>query len=287
MQLNLTKPLVVFDLETTGLDLVKDRVIQISYIKVNTDGTEKRANIFVNPGKSIPAEITELTGITNEDVKNQPLFKELAAGLAEEFKGCDFAGFNSNHFDIPMLAEEFLRAGIDFDFSKSRLIDAQTIFHKMERRNLAAAYKFYCGRKMEEDFEAHRADQDTEATYRVLKAELDMYAPGRQEEPERQLNNDMDELAEFSKTNNNVDFAGRVVWKEMKDAFGNILMDKDGKPRMQETFNFGKYKGWNVAEVLNRDPGYFSWMLSSDFTYNTKQVLTRIRLREFANRKQQ
>ncbi len=287
MQLNLTKPLVVFDLETTGLDLVKDRVIQISYIKVNTDGTEKRANIFVNPGKSIPAEITELTGITNEDVKNQPLFKELAAGLAEEFKGCDFAGFNSNHFDIPMLAEEFLRAGIDFDFSKSRLIDAQTIFHKMERRNLAAAYKFYCGRKMEEDFEAHRADQDTEATYRVLKAELDMYAPGRQEEPERQLNNDMDELAEFSKTNNNVDFAGRVVWKEMKDASGNILMDKDGKPRMQETFNFGKYKGWNVTEVLNRDPGYFSWMLSSDFTYNTKQVLTRIRLREFANRKQQ
>lgn len=287
MQLNLTKPLVVFDLETTGLDLVKDRVIQISYIKVNTDGTEKRANIFVNPGKSIPAEITELTGITNEDVKNQPLFKELAAGLAEEFKGCDFAGFNSNHFDIPMLAEEFLRAGIDFDFSKSRLIDAQTIFHKMERRNLAAAYKFYCGRKMEEDFEAHRADQDTEATYRVLKAELDMYAPGRQEEPERQLNNDMDELAEFSKTNNNVDFAGRVVWKEMKDASGNILIDKDGKPRMQETFNFGKYKGWNVAEVLNRDPGYFSWMLSSDFTYNTKQVLTRIRLREFANRKQQ
>lgn len=287
MQLNLTKPLVVFDLETTGLDLVKDRVIQISYIKVNTDGTEKRANIFVNPGKSIPAEITELTGITNEDVKNQPQFKELAAGLAEEFKGCDFAGFNSNHFDIPMLAEEFLRAGIDFDFSKSRLIDVQTIFHKMERRNLAAAYKFYCGRKMEEDFEAHRADQDTEATYRVLKAELDMYAPGRQEGPERQLNNDMDELAEFSKTNNNVDFAGRVVWKEMKDASGNILMDKDGKPRMQETFNFGKYKGWNVAEVLNRDPGYFSWMLSSDFTYNTKQVLTRIRLREFANRKQQ
>lgn len=287
MQLNLTKPLVVFDLETTGLDLVKDRVIQISYIKVNTDGTEKRANIFVNPGKSVPPEITELTGITNDDVKNQPQFKELAAGLAEEFKGCDFAGFNSNHFDIPMLAEEFLRAGIDFDFSKSRLIDAQTIFHKMERRNLAAAYKFYCGRKMEEDFEAHRADQDTEATYRVLKAELDMYAPGRQEEQERQLNNDMDELAEFSKTNNNVDFAGRVVWKEMKDASGNILMDKNGKPRMQETFNFGKYKGWNVAEVLNRDPGYFSWMLSSDFTYNTKQVLTRIRLREFANRKQQ
>ena len=285
MKLNLTKPLIVFDLETTGLDLVKDRVIQISYIKANPDGTEKRQNLFVNPGKPIPQEITELTGISNDDVKGQPTFKELAAGLAEEFKGCDFAGFNSNHFDIPMLAEEFLRAGIDFDFSRCRLIDVQTIFHKMERRNLAAAYKFYCGRKMEDDFEAHRADQDTEATYRVLQAELDMYAPGKQEEPERQLNNDMDELAEFSKTNNNVDFAGRIVWKEMKDAAGNVLTDKVGKPRLQEAFNFGKYKGWSVAEVLNRDPGYFSWMLSNDFTYNTKQVLTRIRLKEYTNRK--
>jgi len=285
MQLNLKKPLIVFDLETTGLDLVKDRVIQISYIKVCPDGTEKRANFFINPGRAIPQEITELTGITNEDVKGQPTFKKLADGLAEEFGGCDFAGFNSNHFDIPMLAEEFLRAGIDFDFSKSRLIDVQTIFHKMERRNLAAAYKFYCGRKMEEDFEAHRADQDTEATYRVLQAELDMYAPGKQEEPERQLNNDMDELAEFSKTNNNVDFAGRIVWKEMKNSSGKVITDKEGKPRMQEIFNFGKYKGWSVAEVLHRDPGYFSWMLSSDFTYNTKQVLTRIRLREFASKK--
>ena len=285
MKLNLTKPLIVFDLETTGLDLVKDRVIQISYIKANPDGTEKRQNLFVNPGKPIPQEITELTGISNDDVKGQPTFKELAAGLAEEFKGCDFAGFNSNHFDIPMLAEEFLRAGIDFDFSRCRLIDVQTIFHKMERRNLAAAYKFYCGRKMEDDFEAHRADQDTEATYRVLQAELDMYAPGKQEEPERQLNNDKDELAEYSKTNNNDDIAGRIVWKEKKDAAGNVLTDKDGKPRLQEAFNFGKYKGWSVAEVLNRDPGYFSWMLSNDFTYNTKQVLTRIRLKEYTNRK--
>ena len=166
-----------------------------------------------------------------------------------------------------MLAEEFLRAGIDFDFSRCRLIDAMTIFKKMERRNLAAAYKFYCGRKMEEDFQAHRADQDTEATLRVLMGELDMYAPGKQEEPERQLNNDMNELAEFSKTNDNVDFAGRIIMK-------------DGK----EIFNFGKYKGWAVADVLNRDPGYYSWMLSSDFTYNTKQVLTRIRLREFNNK---
>lgn len=284
MKLNLTKPLIVFDLETTGLDLVKDRIIQISYIKVYPDGKEERSNQFVNPERSIPQEVVDITGITDADVANAPTFKMLATDLANKFQGCDFAGFNSNHFDVPMLAEEFLRAGIDFDFSKCNLIDVQTIFHKMERRNLAAAYKFYCGRKMEDDFVAHKADQDTEATYRVLQGELDMYAPGKQEEPERQLNNDMNELAEFSKLNNNVDFAGRIIWKEMKDANGNILTDSDGNPRMQEVFNFGKYKGWSVAEVLNRDPGYFSWMLSSDFTYNTKQVLTRIRLREFNKR---
>lgn len=284
MKLNLTKPLIVFDLETTGLDLVKDRIIQISYIKVYPDGKEERSNQFVNPERSIPQEVVDITGITDADVANAPTFKMLAADLANKFQGCDFAGFNSNHFDVPMLAEEFLRAGIDFDFSKCNLIDVQTIFHKMERRNLAAAYKFYCGRKMEDDFVAHKADQDTEATYRVLQGELDMYAPGKQEEPERQLNNDMNELAEFSRLNNNVDFAGRIIWKEMKDANGNVLTDSDGNPRMQEVFNFGKYKGWSVAEVLNRDPGYFSWMLSSDFTYNTKQVLTRIRLREFNKR---
>lgn len=284
MKLNLTKPLIVFDLETTGLDLVKDRIIQISYIKVYPDGKEERSNQFVNPERSIPQEVVDITGITDADVANAPTFKMLATDLANKFQGCDFAGFNSNHFDVPMLAEEFLRAGIDFDFSKCNLIDVQTIFHKMERRNLAAAYKFYCGRKMEDDFVAHKADQDTEATYRVLQGELDMYAPGKQEEPERQLNNDMNELAEFSKLNNNVDFAGRIIWKEMKDANGNVLTDSDGNPRTQEVFNFGKYKGWSVAEVLNRDPGYFSWMLSSDFTYNTKQVLTRIRLREFNKR---
>ena len=232
MKLNLTKPLIVFDLETTGLDLVKDRIIQISYIKVYPDGKEERQNFFINPEKPIPAEVAQLTGISDEDVKDAPTFKKVAADLESKFKGCDFAGFNSNHFDVPMLAEEFLRAGIDFDFGKCRLIDVQTIFHKMERRNLAAAYKFYCGRKMEDDFTAHKADEDTEATYRVLQGELDMYAPGRQEEPERQLNNDMDELAEFSKMNNNVDFAGRIVWKEMKDKDGNTLLDATGKPLM-------------------------------------------------------
>ena len=281
----LKKPLVVFDLETTGLDLVKDRIIQISYIKVWPDGREERENFLVNPEVHIIPLITNLTGISDEDVKDKPTFKQLAQKLRDEFSGCDFAGFNSNHFDIPLLAEEFLRAGIDFDFSKCRLIDAQTIFHKMERRNLAAAYKFYCGRRMDEDFEAHRADQDTEATYRVLQAELDHYTEEHQlslgENPEgRVLQNDMDFLADFSKVNNNVDFAGRIVWGEMKDAKGNVVLDKDGNPVMTEYFNFGKYKGKTVAEALRLDAGYYSWILQGDFTYNTKQVLTRIRLRE-------
>lgn len=281
MKLNLTRPLIVFDLETTGLDFIRDRIIQISYIKVSPDGTEERENIFVNPEKPIPHEVVELTGITNDDVKDAPTFKTLAPQLSEKFKGCDFAGYNSNHFDIPMLAEEFLRAGIDFDFSKVRLIDAQTIFHKMERRNLAAAYKFYCGRKMEEDFTAHRADEDTEATYRVLMGELDKYAPGVQEEPDRVLENDMDCLAEFSKQNDNVDFAGRIVWKPLVGTDGKPVLDADGKEQKVEVFNFGKYKGRPVADVLRTDIGYYSWMMGGDFTFNTKQVLTRIRLRGF------
>lgn len=281
MKLNITRPLIVFDLETTGLDLVRDRIIQISYIKVLPGSKEQRENLLINPCKPIPQEVTELTGISNDDVKDAPSFKDVAQQLSEKMKDCDFAGYNSNHFDIPMLAEEFLRAGIDFDFSKCRLIDAQTIFHKMERRNLAAAYKFYCGRKMEEDFTAHRADEDTEATYRVLMGELDKYAPGVQEEPDRVLENDMDFLAEFSKQNDNVDFAGRIVWRPLLGADGKPLLDKDGKERRFEAFNFGKYKGRAVDEVLRVDPGYYSWMMSGDFTFNTKQVLTRIRLRGF------
>jgi len=267
MKLKLKKPLVIFDLETTGLDMVNDRVIQISYIKVMPNGEELRGNHMINPLKQIPKEVEELTHITNDMVKDAPTFKQIAQQLAQQFAGCDFAGFNSNHFDIPMLAEEFLRAGIDFDFSKSNLIDVQTIFHKMERRNLAAAYKFYCGRKMEDDFQAHRADEDTEATYRVLMGELDMYTAERQEEPERVLQNDADFLGEFSKMNNNVDFAGRII---MEDGI--------------EKFNFGKYKGRPVSDILRQDPGYFNWIMCGDFTNNTKQVLTRIRLREFSRK---
>lgn len=280
MKLNLQKPLVIFDLETTGLDMVNDRVIQLSYIKVYPDGKEIRGDMLINPEKHIPEVVVQLTGISDADVEGKPTFKQVAAKLNEEFSGCDFAGFNSNFFDIPMLAEEFLRAGIDFDFSKCRLIDACTIFKKMERRNLAAAYKFYCGRAMEEDFEAHRADQDTEATYRVLMGQLDMYNSNVQEDPERCLANDMDALAEFSKQNDNVDFAGRIVWADKKDAKGNTVLDAKGNPVKVEVFNFGKHKGEEVASVLRYDTGYFSWILGGDFTNNTKQVLTRIRLRE-------
>lgn len=285
MKLNLTKPLVVFDLETTGLDIVKDRIIQISYIKVHPSGEEERGNYLVNPECHILPIITQLTGISDEDVKDKPTFKQIAQQLSTLFKGCDFAGFNSNHFDVPLLAEEFLRAGIDFDFSKCRLVDAQTIFRKMERRNLASAYKFYCGRKMEEDFTAHRADEDTEATWRVLQAELDYYTEEHQrelgEDPAgRTLTNDIQALADFSKVNDNVDFAGRIIWGEAKDAQGNTILDKDGKPVMTEYFNFGKHKGKTVADVLRSDMGYYAWIMGGDFTYDTKQVLTRIRLRE-------
>ena len=237
MKLKLKKPLVVFDLETTGLDLVKDRIIQISYIKVSPDGSEKRGGMIVNPGRPIPPEVAELTGISNADVAGKPMFKEVAAQLEGEFKGCDFAGFNSNHFDIPMLAEEFLRA-------------------------------------------AHRADQDTEATYRVLMGELDKYSPEVEPDATRQLQNDVAFLAEFSRQNDNVDFAGRIIWAPMKDANGQPRKGKDGQPIMIETFNFGKHKGEPVVQVLRYDPGYFSWIMGGDFTYNTKQVLTRIRLRE-------
>lgn len=285
MRLNLKKPLVVFDLETTGLDLVKDRIIQISFIKVMPSGEEKRGNYLVNPEIHIKPEITQLTGISDDDVKDCPTFRTLAPKLHELFRGCDFAGFNSNYFDIPLLAEEFLRSGIDFDFSKCRLVDACAIFKKMEKRNLAAAYKFYCGRKMEADFTAHRADEDTEATWRVLQAQLDYYTEEHQremgEEPEgRVLPNDVPALAEFSRANNNVDFAGRIVWGEAKDAKGKTIVGKDGQPVLTEYFNFGKHKGKTVAEVLKYDPGYYGWIENGDFTYNTKQILTRIKLRE-------
>ncbi len=273
MKLKLTKPLVVFDLETTGLDISNDRIIQISYIKVLPSGEEERQAYFVNPEMEIPSVVEQLTHITNDMVKDAPTFKELSPRLVEEFAGCDFAGYNSNHFDIPVLAEEFLRVGVDFDFSKCRLIDVMQIFCYMEKRNLASAYKFYCGRKMEEDFQAHRADEDTEATWRVLEGQMEMYSPERQIEEERILPNDLDYLHQISHHDKNIDFAGRLVWRETRDEAGGVVE--------REAFNFGKYKDQFVSDVLRSDPSYYSWMMNADFPRNTKQMLTRIRMKAF------
>lgn len=255
MKLNLKKPLVVFDLETTGVNITQDHIIEIGYIKVEPNGNEKAESIRINPGIHIPEESTKVHGITDDDVKDCPTFKEKAQELANTFKGCDFAGFNSNHFDVPMLAEEFLRADVDFDFTKAKFIDVQNIFHKKEQRTLVAAYKFYVS---DEGFKAHAALDDTRATYEVLMAQLDRY----KDDDVDPLKNDVEYLAAYSSNSHNVDLAGRIVYNEKK-----IMV-----------FNFGKYKGQPVTSVLDNDPGYYGWMMKGDFAQNTKQVLTKIRL---------
>lgn len=252
MKLNITKPVVFFDLETTGTSVTKDRIVEISYLKVFPDEHEISKTIRVNPGKPIPPEATAVHHITDEDVKDCPTFSQIAKDIANVFEGSDIAGFNSNRFDIPMLAEEFLRAGVDLDLSKHRFIDVQVIFHKMEQRTLTAAYKFYCGKNLED---AHSAAGDTRATYEVLKAQLDRYDS---------LRNDIKWLSDYTSYTRNVDFSGHFVYND------------NGK----EIVNFGKYKGCVLSEVIKRDPGYYDWIMKSDFPLNTKQVLTKIRLRE-------
>lgn len=253
MQLNLKNPIVFFDLETTGVNIVTDRIVEICYLKVCPNGQESSKTLRINPERHIPEEATRVHGISDADVADCPTFKEVAKGLANEIEGCDLAGFNSNRFDIPLLAEEFLRAGVDINISKRKMVDVQTIFHKMEQRTLSAAYKFYCGGNLEN---AHSAEADTRATYEVLKAQLDRYPD---------LQNDIQYLAEFSSHNKNVDFAGRIVYNEQGE----------------EVFNFGKYKGRKVEEVLKTDIGYYGWMMQGDFALNTKNVLTSIKLRCF------
>lgn len=252
MKLNLKNPIIFFDLETTGVDVSKDRIVEICYIKVWPNGNEVSRTMRINPGMHIPEQSTAVHGIKDEDVKDCPLFKDVAKEIANDFQGCDIAGFNSNRFDLPMLAEEFLRAQVDIDLSRHRAIDVQVIYHKLEQRTLSAAYKFYCGAEL---VDAHSALADTRATYEILQAQLDHY-------PEV-LKNDMEFLSEFSSFTRNVDFAGRMVY----DDAGN------------EIINFGKYKGEKVETVLARDPGYYAWIMNGDFPLNTKQVLTRIKLR--------
>lgn len=251
MNLNLKNPLVFFDLETTGVNINNDRIVEICYLKVYPNGNEESKTMRINPEMHIPEQSSAVHGIYDEDVADCPTFKEVAKVIARDIEGCDLAGFNSNRFDVPLLAEEFLRAGVDIDMSRRKFIDVQVIYHKLEQRTLSAAYKFYCDKNLED---AHTAEADTRATYEVLKAQLDRY-------PEA-LQNDMGFLSEYSSFTRNVDFAGRMVYNEQ-----NI-----------PTFNFGKYKGKPVEEVLRKDPGYYSWMLQGDFTLNTKQMLTRIKL---------
>ncbi|MFV0418845.1 MAG: exonuclease domain-containing protein [Dysgonomonas sp.] len=253
MELNLKNPLVFFDLETTGTDTVKDRIVEIAYLKVFPNGKKEVKTRRINPEMPIPPGATAIHGISDDDVKDSPTFKKIAKSLADQIEGCDLAGFNSSRFDIPLLAEEFLRAGVDIDFSRRKMIDVQIIFHKKEERTLKAAYKFYCD---EELVDAHSAEADTLATYEVLKAQLDKYDD---------LENDIEKLAnEFSFFNNNVDLAGRII------------KDENGV----EIFNFGKHKGKSVAEVLKKEPSFYAWMMDADFPLNTKQVLTKIKLRE-------
>ncbi len=253
MQLKLKKPIAFFDLETTGINIVSDRIVEISILVVHPNGMEETKTMRVNPGCPIPAASSEIHGIYDEDVKDAPHFKEIAKTLAKFIEGCDLAGFNSNRFDIPLLAEEFLRANVDIEFNKRRFVDVQTIFHKKEQRTLLAAYKFYCDRDLSD---AHSAEADVKATYEVLKSQLDRYDD---------LENDIEFLAEFSSFNQNADFSGRIIF------------NKDG----EEVFNFGKHKGKKVIDVLEREPSYYAWMMNGDFPLYTKKILTAIKLRSF------
>ncbi|MDR1592430.1 MAG: 3'-5' exonuclease [Prevotellaceae bacterium] len=252
MKLNLKNHLVFLDLETTGTNIATDRIVEISYLKLSPNGSEERYTQRINPERPIPAETSAIHGIFDADVKDCPPFKAVAKTLAKKIEGCDLAGYNSNRFDIPLLAEEFLRADVDIDLMRRKFIDVQVVFHKMEQRTLAAAYKFYCNKDL---VDAHSAAADTEATYEVLQAQLSRY-------PE--LTNDVEFLAKFTTLNNNVDFAGRIVYDD----------------KGVEVFNFGKYKGQSVAEVLRKDQGYYGWMLQGDFPLHTKKVLTSIKLRQ-------
>ncbi len=250
MRLNLKNPIIFFDLETTGINIASDRIVEISYLKVDLNGNESTKTLRLNPEMPIPEKVVAIHGISNEDVKDAPTFNEVAKSIARDFEGCDLGGYNSVRFDIPLLAEEFLRSGVDIDLKRRKFVDVQVIFMKMEPRTLSAAYKFFANKELEN---AHSAEADTRATYEVLQAQLDRYS---------NLENDIGKLAEFSAHNRNVDFAGRIIYNE-DDV---------------EVFNFGKYKGTPVSEVLDRDPGYYGWMMKGDFPLYTKKVLTSIKL---------
>lgn len=253
MKLNLKNPIIFFDLETTGINIVSDRIVQIAYHKVSPNGKEESKCMLINPEMPIPPEATAIHKITNEAVADCPTFKQVVNEIVKDFEGCDLAGYNSNRFDIPLLAEELLRAEADIDLSRRKFVDVQVIFHKKEQRTLSAAYKFYCDKDLEG---AHDASVDTMATYEILQSQLEKYPD---------LNNDVEFLSKYTTQNNNVDFAGKFIYND----------------KGEEIFNFGKYKGQKVTDVLKNDTGYFGWMLSGDFSLHTKKVLTNIKLRNF------
>lgn len=263
MQLNLTKPLVFVDLETTGLSVGSDRIVEISMLKVNPDNTTVSRTDRVNPGMPIPEKVSKIHGIYDKDVQNAPSFKELAPALLRFIGNADFAGYNSNKFDIPLLAEEFLRVEQDFDLDGRRLIDVQNIFHFMEPRTLSAAYKFYCEKPLEN---AHSAEADVLATFEIFKAQLHKYQNTQLEDEKGNkytpVVNDMSKLNDLSARTRNVDLAGRIVYNE----------------KGQEVFSFGKHKDKPVAEVFTKEPSYYSWMMQGDFPLYTKKVITKIRL---------
>lgn len=253
MGLKLNRPLVFFDLETTGIDVAKDKIVEISLIKVFPDGQKEIKTRRINPGMPIPKAASDVHGIYDEDVKDCPEFGNVAKSLGEWLKGCDLGGFNSNRFDIPLLVEEMLRAGVALEMEDVKLVDVQTIYHKMEPRTLEAAYKFYCGKSLEN---AHSAQADVEATYEVLLAQIEKY---------EELGEDVAALSEYSNVGRNVDFAGRIVY------------DENDVP----VFNFGKHKGRSVADVFKNEVSYYNWIISGDFSQNTKNVCTKLRLKMF------
>ncbi len=268
MKLNLKKPIVFFDLETTGINIATDRIVEIALLKIYPDGREEEKQQRINPGIAIPPEASMIHGIYDEDVKDCPSFKEVAKNFARFIEGCDLAGFNSIKFDIPLLTEEFLRADVDIDLKKHRFIDVQVIFHKMEKRTLAAAYKFYLYKDLEN---AHSAMADTKAAYEVLQAQIDRYEGVILEDGGKKIvpvTNNIESLSSFSCYDKNVDFAGRIVY------------DDNGV----EIFNFGKHKGKPVEKILKEEPGYYGWMMQGEFPLYTKKVLTAIKLKEM-NRK--
>lgn len=253
-----------FDLETTGTNVVTDRIVEIAIYKVMPDGEGQGLSRLINPGIPIPPEVTAIHGIRNEDVSDAPTFSQLAPTLDRFFANCDLAGYNSNKFDIPMLIEEFLRCGINFDIKKRRLIDVQNIFHKMEPRTLKAAYKFYCGK---EHVSAHTAQADTRATFEILLAQIERYRNSEYTDNEGKTSipvvNDMDALFRFSFN------------QQHADLVGHIGINRQGK----EIFNFGKHKGREVEDVFNKEPQYYDWMMNADFPLSTKNVITSIYLR--------